>query len=244
MGARFRGHLLENGKNRKHYWIRELKRFGIVPRIEIVEIVLRSDDFDWQPRERFWIGRFKADGHDLTNLDTGGRGGNRRSEETKKKCSIGHLGIILSAESIEKMRKSQIERLKNPAVKLALRMAVLGKKQTPDMIAKRSAGMKGHVVSQETREKLRAKFIGRFVSEETKAKIRAARAKQIITPEHRANLSKAIKGRKPSPQTIAASVARCKGIPLTEEFKAKLRASAKRRWQRVRDLERGQLCPP
>lgn len=46
---------------------------------------------------------------------------------------------------------------------------------------------------------------------------------QPMTDEHKAKISQANKGRKPSPQTIEASVKAHKGIPVKEETKEKLR---------------------
>lgn len=241
---RLRGHLIEKRESHKMRWLSQLTELGLKPEMEIIEIILNSDDRDWQHRESFWIKRFGEIGCELTNLDSGGRNGCRRSEETKRKCSLAKMGYVLPPVSLEKMRQSQIKRLSDPKVREAISRSLTGIKQSQETKDKRAVHFIGRVCSEETRGKIRASNLGQKRSAETKAKIRVARSKQIITPEHRANLSRTIKGRKPSPQTIAASVARCKGVPLTEEFKAKLSAAAKRRWDRVRELKRGHSCPP
>jgi hypothetical protein len=89
-----------------------------------------------------------------------------------------------------------------------LSIAKLGKKQSPEHIAKVVEALKNRSqeVKQKSGNKLRgrkrdpaialkvaAKQIGKFVSEETKAKIKEARSRQVITKEHKQKLSDAAK---------------------------------------------------
>lgn len=188
---RFYGHVKYLAQDYKSHWINELKHEGLKPTMRVLEEIHNSDDTDWQHRERYWIGRMLIEGCRLTNLDSGGIAGCRKSEASREKN----------------------------------RIAALGKKRTPESLAKLSSSLRGRPVSQETRDKIRNSQLGKFVSEETRSKIRAARAKQIITPETRAKLSAISKGRKPSPQTIAASILAHKNRIVSEETRAKMRAA-------------------
>jgi group I intron endonuclease len=76
-----------------------------------------------------------------------------------------------------------------------------GKECLPPKRAKLSASLKGHVVAEETRAKIRAAVLanpkcrGFKMSEEAKRKIAAANTGRRHTPEHRAKLSSARKGK-------------------------------------------------
>ena len=54
-----------------------------------------------------------------------------------------HLGVKRRPESIEKLRRVHLGKKLSDAHKLKLRMAKLGTKQSPELIAKRTAGQKG-----------------------------------------------------------------------------------------------------
>ena len=69
-----------------------------------------------------------------------------------------------------------------------LREANLGKKQTQATIEKRRAKLKGHLVSNKTRQKLSKAHTGKIVSEETKQKLRAV-IKTDAQKEHLRNIN-------------------------------------------------------
>lgn len=103
-----------------HRWILELDADGLVPLIDIVELV--SDD-DWQQREIFWIRYFVDQGAELTNMTAGGMGvsamtaeirekisktkfGSHHTDEAKLKVSLANRGKVVSQETKDKTSES------------------------------------------------------------------------------------------------------------------------------------------
>lgn len=58
-------------KAHRFHWIRSLAKDGVTPSIIEIETV---SDTDWPEREKYWIARLSADGHNLTNNAPGGLG--------------------------------------------------------------------------------------------------------------------------------------------------------------------------
>jgi group I intron endonuclease len=92
---RLRSHMSDVGKTHKCNWIKKLKSQGLRPIIESIEENISTYDESCE-REIFYIEKFKNEGHQLTNMASGGNKNKKMSEETKKKMS-----------------ESQIERCKN-----------------------------------------------------------------------------------------------------------------------------------
>ena len=59
------------GRRPVHYWLRKRIAEGRVA-IKLLEYVPAGAD--WAARERYWINRFRAEGHDILNLTDGGEG--------------------------------------------------------------------------------------------------------------------------------------------------------------------------
>jgi hypothetical protein len=128
-----------------------------------------------------------------------------------------------------------------------IRLANLGKKQSPETIAKRSASMTGKGYggrpagfkhSEATLAKMRAARIGRALSAETREKVRLANLGKKHSAETRAKMSAAHmgntygtggKGLKRSEETRARMSAAQTGRRHTDETRAKMRASALKR---------------
>ena len=77
------------------------------------------------------------------------------------------------------MNKQDEQAIKDFTMKL--KMARVRRNLTQDSYNKRSLSLKGHYVSDETKEKIRNKALGRKHSEATKIKIREARKSQKMT---------------------------------------------------------------
>lgn len=85
-----------------------------------------------------------------------------------------------------------------------IRQAQLGRKHTPEHIAKAANARRGQKRSEETKEKMRKAQMGHGFSEEARAKMRAAAKKRIRQPTSEAQkkkLSAIFKGRKFSDET-------------------------------------------
>ena len=76
---------LRGGTRPVHYWLR--KRLSGSFAMKLLEHVPAGGD--WAARERFWISRFRSEGHDLLNLTDGGEGlaGHRFSEQHRAKIA-------------------------------------------------------------------------------------------------------------------------------------------------------------
>lgn len=129
------------------------------------------------------------------NLVAGSALGQKRSEETKQRMSIGRSGKPHTAEAKAKMSRDR-----------------KGRKPTKEAIAKAIEGRKGFRPSEEQKRKTSQTLMGHNVSEETRAKIRAA-------------VKGKAKGRKLSEETRAKISVALKGKPLSEEHKKKLRTA-------------------
>ena len=121
---RYLSHINENRNNTyKENWIRQLKEKGLLPILEIIDIVPGEN---WTFWERWWISLFKSWGFNLVNIGIGGEGG-PLSEETKKKISLSNKGKqprLGKKFSEETKKKMSIDRT--------------GKKQSNDHILKRA----------------------------------------------------------------------------------------------------------
>ena len=150
---RLRGHLNTQGTSHQDNWIRSLKKIGLYPKIEILEIV---NEPDWQEAERFWIETLRQMGVRLTNADAGGRGlGGKRSLEVRQKISLKHKGKVLTEEHKAKLR-------------------VFHQNRKPEVNAKISATLTGKKLSEETKLKMSKACKGRKMSDEFKAKLKLA----------------------------------------------------------------------
>lgn len=157
--------------------------------------------------------------------------GKTLTDEHKQKCSEalkGHRGPWDNPESAKKIVE-------------AARAANTGRKHSAETRAKLSAASRGHVKSEETREKLRIANTGRKHTEETKALIGdMKRGKPLQLSEEdiekrtarlHAHLASLTDEQKAERRKMLADnvIARCTGVPLSDEHKAKLSATTKGR---------------
>lgn len=97
LNKRLSAHLCESNKSntKKNTWLKNLKKRGLKPKIEELDIVPESE---WSFWEQYWICQFKTWGFELKNTDEGGKGG---SSEFMKKNNPMH-----NKKSREKLSKS------------------------------------------------------------------------------------------------------------------------------------------
>lgn len=124
---RLRKHMTRLENNRKASWIKNLKEKGIKPELVILEVIEDSDDSDWQKWESWWIAYFLQLGCRLTNLNGGGQGGIRPSDQTRQKQSLAHLGKTLSVTTRNKISHANKGVPKPLGFPEKLRKANLGK---------------------------------------------------------------------------------------------------------------------
>ena len=125
---RLKSHLSEPGKSHKIFWIKKLKKQGLKPLIESVEENISTYEEACQ-REIYFIDYFKSIGCDLTNMTSGGDKNKKMSEESKKKISESlkkrykTFKLKFSDQAKDMIRKSTIERFKDPKEREKLRIA-------------------------------------------------------------------------------------------------------------------------
>ena len=84
-------------KTHKDNWLRQLLDLGLMPHVEVLDIL--DDSVDWESAEQWYIEEGHLQDWPLTNSTSGGAGwSGHHSEETKRKMSITHQGKPLSAE--------------------------------------------------------------------------------------------------------------------------------------------------
>ncbi len=97
---RLTAHLTEcrHSNTKKNTWLKSLKKRGLKPKIEELDIVLESE---WEFWEKYWISQFKTWGFELKNANEGGKGMSSEfikknnpmlKEETRKKISKSLIG--------------------------------------------------------------------------------------------------------------------------------------------------------
>lgn len=167
LAKRLREHKHESktGNTRKARWFRKRMKQGV--KIAIVCIVAVPEQ-DWSAWERAYIKRARELGIDLVNTCEGGLGllglpentlekrgkfwlGRKHTEETKARISAAKKNP--SAETRAKISAATLRQRQEGRAPAS---PWKGKKQPPEMIAKRVASMRGRKASAETRAKLSA----------------------------------------------------------------------------------------
>lgn len=191
---RFYGHLCDKTNTPKTAWIKSLKRQGLKPQIVVVQSFLNVLDEVWQNAERFWIESFRSSGCKLTNLDSGGIGGKRLSEETKAKMR----GIKRTPEQIERLRarrySDEVKANMSAAAKLrpktnwqkyGLPQANKGKTFTEVHKARIGAARNGMCHSAEAKRKMSEARLGKKLSWETCRKMSRSKMGKPIPESNR-----------------------------------------------------------
>jgi len=113
-------------------------------------------------------------------LSTEAKIGQKRSEETKRKISIGHKGKIITEETRKKLSEINKGKKKNKhtkETKIKISIANKGKKRTIEQTKKMSERLLGIKQSEITKQKRKEKLINIPRSEEVKKKISIANDK-------------------------------------------------------------------
>jgi len=217
----------------KYPFGKALRKYGLQS-FEISVIDDAKDVSVLNEKERYWIKAYDCMVPKGYNLTDGGRSGNNRSLETRKKLSDAHT---------PERRKKNSERMSgedNPS-------------KRPEVRKKRSEQEKGKIVSLETRKKQSEAHIGRIVSEETRQKkskaamghpvsdavCEAARVRRLgthHTEETRQRLreARAVSGHYVSEEARQRMSLQRKGVPRTEEVKQKMRGAKERKRNQLR----------
>ena len=198
------------------------KKYPFKQGVTAIKEILELNDTEDQNREReiFYIGdKYETDPNCL-NLRAGGNGG-VMSEKSRKKESDS-LKQYYQSENGKARRKKMSDYLKGkPSMfgdgqrteqhKKNISIALKGKPKSEEAVKKQSASMKGksHPQSEETRMKISEALKGR------PSKLKGT----SFTEEHKRKIAETSRGNKSRT-----------GMQHSEETKAKMRESAKKRW--------------
>lgn len=203
---RFQFHCYTNGRSHKDNWIKSLLDKGLKPTMSILDELECVLDEEWHELEKFWIAYLRFLGCDLTNLENGGQGAGRISEQTRSKMSAkrkgkkwfpmppetkakliaSHLGKPWSEASKEKLRTTMkatnaVQRLLNaPRPEHAWNKGIAHKEETKKKMSEthRARGTGKGPKSLEHREKLRQANLGKKLSDDHRQKLRGPRGKR------------------------------------------------------------------
>jgi hypothetical protein len=191
-------HISHTKKNvHKNNWLKQLQAVGKKPIMEIIEEMPDCDNVAWRARETYWIAYYKKLGSPLTNLDSGGRGENGRSEETKRKIGLKSAGRKHTPEALEKIKAYQSTR--SPEINKKISATKTGKKMDPEVAKRAALARTGLKRSDEFKERQRLAGLNRRHSPETIAKMKALHGSR--DPAINAKISATKTGVKDSPET-------------------------------------------
>jgi hypothetical protein len=199
---RLRRHMAASSRAKYHagYWLESLKRLGLKPLLEIVDVGMGNGH---GAAERAWIAEYRSRGANLTNTSTGGEGrSGPHSEEAK-------ANIRASKQNVSDETRARISAGKSdPSAEVRSRMseAQRGKRASADTRAKMAAVKTGKRHSLETRAKMSERSSARSES------ISEMMRKRMSTPEGR--------------RTAASNT----GKKFSEETRKRMSDSAKSRW--------------
>lgn len=107
--------------------------------IEILEVCVSQELLNLA--EQKWINELNTLSPNGYNLSTGGNSKGHLSDETKRKISLANIGKKISEETRKNLSESHKGWQPSEVTKEKWRKAFKGKKQTPEQIAARAAGM-------------------------------------------------------------------------------------------------------
>lgn len=206
LAHRFALHIRKDEVTAKSKWIQSLKKKGLMPQMEVLDIVPIQD---WQFWEIYWIAQLKAWGYTLYNGDNGGLGSDRLPDSVKDQISNALKGrpqpdrwvqfnqYSLSGVLIASHKNAQYAGASVGGTHPNISRSAQNGKQAygfiwtkgidpPACIATQYDSNGRIPVSAEARQKLSVASkgrIGRLVTEVTRAKMRAARLGQA--PENK-----------------------------------------------------------
>lgn len=158
---RLSGHLKQarDGSNFHVYnWLRGLISEGLIPTVDIIDEVPKNE---WEQWERFYIAFFRIIGCNLTNMTSGGDcgadvSGRKQTAEHIKKRVESRLAYFKEHPEEELLRKEKARQaMRTDTSRNKLKASLIKVHKTEEYKHNASKAQKGHIVSEQTREKLR-----------------------------------------------------------------------------------------
>jgi hypothetical protein len=175
---RGRTRLLEHrkgtGKSHCCNWIKSVASAG--GEIEMVPLEYADPD-NLCELERKWVSALRAAGHRLTNLTDGGQGAHGRKLSQSNKTAMLAAQRPHSAEVLHRMRLAQLGKKQSPETIERRANRLRGRKHSEEARSAMSVAKRGHDVSPATRARIADNLRGRKDSAETRA-LKSARARR------------------------------------------------------------------
>ena len=148
-------------------------------------------------RERTWIAQYGSDNSQQGyNKESGGSGGKRHSDETKRKMSIAASGRVLSSETREKIGAAHRGMICSEEKRTATRNTLAITNNRPEVTERRRIAQLGRTHPQEIKDKIGVNNKGKHpITQEHQIKLQEARRLNPIGESTRALMSAARKGR-------------------------------------------------
>ena len=148
---RLKDHIFEHTSwksSKKISWIKHMRKFGIKPKMEILEVLINPTQEEWDECERQWVTFLKFYGFDLKNGDSGGNTGKRLSEEQKMKISARSSLYRHSESAKRKISKASKDRMTDDE-RLHLSVVLTGRKIHTEEFKKKMSDLKTGVARPE-----------------------------------------------------------------------------------------------
>ncbi len=158
ISQRYRAHLNRARKHQIHKknWIASLKKEGLKPIIEIVDVVPIDNWIYW---ETYWISQFKAWGFDLINYTNGGDGCTFGNQTSFKKGQGGKKVIGFNSEGIKVCEFDSMRQAADEFKTTSIWGALIGHRKTCKKLAWFYYDDIEHLNSDEKRQLILSKFI-------------------------------------------------------------------------------------
>lgn len=123
------------------------------------------------------------------NLNTGGSGGNKMSDESREKLRQSQMGHILTEQTKKKISVAHMGKKMSEEQRKKHSFNMKGRVFSPSHKKKIGDANRNRVVSEETKKKLSIAHTGKKMSEEMKKKTSINMKGNIISPEQRKKIS-------------------------------------------------------
>ncbi len=219
--GRFKDHMRCSGNVNLRKLVKEkgVDSFGLI----ILEKTSFFKSRDWVKRERFWVKKFRGEGHPLCNKNDGGGGSTEVSKETRVKISETLTGHEVTKETRAKISKTK-----------------MGHEVTEEARAKQSKAMSGENNPN----------YGKPRTEKAKTNISKALIGRKLSEEHCMNISISKSGEKhpnygkPRSKEVKAKISKAlMGHDVTEEQRARMSMKRLKYFETHDPWNKGKKCP-
>jgi group I intron endonuclease len=200
-------------------------------------------------RERYWIAEYQSNDRALGyNKDAGGKLHKTVSAETRLKLSLAHKGRPLSERQLANVARLKVINIGRISPMRGQKMSEEARRKMSIAKLGKPNGRLGTKASESARLNMSLSHMEKTHSEAQRAKMSAIMKNRYFSPEHRRKISEALRGRPPTPaqrenlnrmhamlrgkkivgvqlENIRRAADAKRGVPRSEEFRKKIKAS-------------------